>query len=280
MAESRAAAVPSVVEVVPELDHPVAELVEVRDAEVAATVPQNTLLTEHRFALEVLAEEGDTFLPDLFEVASAEVVLEVTGFIRRAFQMSVDLVSFDPLPILLAIMEPLLDVGDVVLGRTARFQIGMKNFLYPIGIARFNRTVDPDDLINDGFGNRSSFSLDDKFGFSAEELEHLSALLFAPSESREVLEFPTGLRGSNRELMSCTTTEFRRIHVNLSFHFGLIPSSGLIRFSYILDSSPQQRMPVKTGAFCRGEMQMRVSKILLVYYIIYIALVKLRLRWL
>ena len=275
MAESRVVVVPTIDETEPALDHLAAVLVEARDAEVATTAPHNSLPTEHRFTLEVLAEESDTFLPDFFEVASAEVVLEVTGFIRRAFQMSVDLVSFDPLPTLLAVMEPPLDVGDVVLERTASLQIGMKSFLHPVGIARLDCAVNPNDRINDDLGSRSGFDLDDKFGFATEELEHLSALLFATSESREVLEFPTGFRSSNRELMSCTTTEFRRIHVNLSFHFGLIPSSGLIRFSYMLDSSSQQRMPVKTGAFCCGEMQSCISKILLLYYIIYIALVKL-----
>ena len=42
MAESRVVVVPIIVEIVPVLDHLVAVLVEVRDVEVAITVPHNT----------------------------------------------------------------------------------------------------------------------------------------------------------------------------------------------------------------------------------------------
>ena len=130
VAETRVVAEPVVAEPVPAEDHLVTILAEIRDIEVAVAVPHNSLPCEDCFALEVFPEEDDALLLDFLEVAQSAVVLEVAGVL----EVGVDLVSFNPLPIFLAVVEPHLRLGDVVFSRTSVFQLRMHDRLHPIGV--------------------------------------------------------------------------------------------------------------------------------------------------
>ncbi len=69
--------------------------------------------------------------------------------------MGVEVVA-DDASRLLFVVEPLIDVGEIVLRRPVRFEVGMQNVFDPVGIDRLHRAVHLDEGVERRF---------DRFGF-------------------------------------------------------------------------------------------------------------------
>ena len=109
----------------PNLD---AVVVETRDMQVAAAVPHDRAPQEHHLALEQLAEHGDTLLLNGEPILQVQAVGEVVAFL----QVLVDGVA-DDTPTLLVVVEPLLNLREVVFIGSREFQIGVHQLLHPDG---------------------------------------------------------------------------------------------------------------------------------------------------
>ena len=164
-AECGEAGVPVAVQPEPNQPNLVAVVVEIRDKQVAVAVLHDRAPQEHRLAREQLAEHGDTLL------LNGEPILQVQagGEVVALLQVLVDGVADDG-PTLLVIVEPLVNLCEVVFSGSREFQLGMLQLLEPVGVGRLDGPVHANEEVQHGFGREFEFRLWNEDQLASQEL--------------------------------------------------------------------------------------------------------------
>lgn len=116
--------------------------------QIAVVILHDRAPQEHCLAREQLAEHGDTLL------LNGEPILQVQAGGESVVILQVLVDDFaDGGPTLLVVVEPLLNlVLQVLFSGTRKFQLGVRQLLEPVGVARFDGAIHTDDEVQHGLG--------------------------------------------------------------------------------------------------------------------------------